>query len=99
MAKPQHCGFTQLSESEWHHITWMITNNSLAGSQLKEDNNVITLPLWQTVLSYNRITTCSFDTKPVSHGFVGNRPVNQKSATFLTSHLESGCARQAGRVK
>lgn len=32
---PQHCGFTQLSKSEWHHITWMITNNSPAGSQQK----------------------------------------------------------------
>lgn len=63
-----HSAVVSLScqKTEWHRITWMITNNSLAGSRLKSRQRCNYRPLWQTALSYNRIITCSFDTKPVS---------------------------------
>lgn len=50
--KPQCCGFTQLSEAEWHRITWMITNNSLAESQLKRRQRCNYSPLWQRLFCH-----------------------------------------------
>lgn len=75
----------------------MITNNSLAGSRLKEDNNVITLPFGK-LFCHTTEQRHALLTPNQCPAFVGDSPVNQ-TFYFLTSHLESGYTTQAGCVK
>lgn len=65
-------------ECEWHHITWMITNNSLPGSQLKTRQRCNYSPLWQTTLSYNSIMIMLFWHPTSVFGSVGKGPVNHR---------------------